>query len=120
VSSGSGSSPVPIQGTAFWEPLGVLVDFTTTRATSSYALLMAGPHLTREWGDQSCHIEPVFRLLPPLSWRSHVLRLFQRMPSLEEAVAGITAVVFTTLVFTAVVCIADAFTVERPYAVEWR
>jgi len=42
------------------------------------------------------------------------------MPSLEEAVAGIAAVVFTTLVFTTVVCIAEAFTVERPYAVEWR
>ena len=47
------------------------------------------------------------------------------MPSLEEAVAGTTAVVcatvvFITLAFTTVVHIAGAFTVGRPYAVESR
>src|SRR5438445_6717878 len=63
--------------------------------------------------DQSCRVEPLFRLLHPLSLASCALRLFQLTPShTEEALVA--------LAFTTVVSIAVASTVVQPYAVEWR
>jgi hypothetical protein len=54
-------------------------------------------------------------LLQPLSLASHVLRLFQLMPShIEEALALVALALIT------VVSIAVAFTVEQPCAVGWR
>jgi hypothetical protein len=65
--------------------------------------------------DQSCRVEPLFRLLYRLSLASRALRLFQLMPShIEEALA----LVVSALVVSAL--IAVAFIVVQPYAVEWR
>jgi hypothetical protein len=65
--------------------------------------------------DQSCRVEPLFRLLHPLSLASCALRLFQLTPSHTEEALELVALAFTT-----VVSIAVASTVVQPYAVEWR
>ena len=65
--------------------------------------------------DQSCRVEPLFRLLHPLSLASCALRLFQLTPSHTEEALALVALAFTT-----VVSIAVASTVVQPYAVEWR
>jgi len=71
--------------------------------------------------DQSCRVEPLYRLLHPLSLASCLLRLFQPTPSLEEAVAVVAlALAFITVAFITVPFIVVAFIVVQPYAVEWR
>jgi hypothetical protein len=66
-------------------------------------------------GNQSCHVEPLFRLPHSLSLASRVLRLFQLTPSHIEEALALVALAFITVVFIAV-----AFTVVQPCAVEWR
>jgi hypothetical protein len=65
--------------------------------------------------DQSCRVEPLFRLLHPLSLASCALRLFQLTPSHTEEALALVASAFTT-----VGSIAVASIVVQPYAVEWR
>jgi hypothetical protein len=63
-------------------------------------------------GNQTCHVEPLFRSLHPLSSVSDLLRLFQLMPRHIIAVASIVVgsiVVAFTVVATTVV-----------YVLEWR
>jgi len=76
--------------------------------------------------DQSCRVEPLYRLLHPLSLASCLLRLFQPTPSLEEAVVVVAlalafiTVAFITVPFIVVVFIVAVFIVVQRYAVEWR
>jgi len=58
---------------------------------------------------QSCHVEPFFRSLHPLSWVSGLLGLFQLTPPpiIEEVLASI-AEAFTVVAITVV------------YVLEWR
>jgi hypothetical protein len=65
--------------------------------------------------DQSCRVDPLFRLLHPLSLASRVLRLFQLTPSHTEEALALVALALTT-----VVSIAVASTVVQLYAGEWR
>jgi len=100
----------------------LLVNFAQIRLTKRVTILSTIRTLGGLWfrvrtvsprKDQSCRVEPLFRLLHPLSLASCALRLFQLTPShTEEALVA--------LAFTTVVSIAVASTVVQPYAVEWR
>ena len=102
----------------------LLVNFAQIRLTKRVTILSTIRRLGGLWfrvrtvsprKDQSCRVEPLFRLLHPLSLASCALRLFQLTPSHTEEALALVALAFTT-----VVSIAVASTVVQPYAVEWR
>jgi len=66
-----------------------------------------------EKGDQSCHVEALFRLLHPLSLASGALRPFQLTPS-----HIVVALVAPALLALASITVAS--TGVQPYAAEWR
>jgi hypothetical protein len=75
-------------------------------------------------GDQSCHVEPLSRLLHPSSLALDALRPFQLTPS-HIVAAGVVALAsatlaFTTVAHTVVALTVVAFTAVLPYAVGWR